>query len=187
MVGASDLPRNVGPVIRLINWLERTWAFDLPVGAFPAVLERLRGTPTRADALTAGIPDQVLRTRLDDSWSVNEHLGHLDDLHELDVTRLSEFMARAEILSAADMSNARTEAASHRATVASEIIARFSRRRGMLVGRMEELTPADVAVTAIHPRLRRPVRLIDWAQFVADHDDHHLARAREVLRAVRKE
>jgi len=25
----------------LVPWLERRWSFDLPVGAFPAVLERL--------------------------------------------------------------------------------------------------------------------------------------------------
>lgn len=38
--------------------------------------------------------------------------------------------------------------------------------------------------TAVHPRLGVTVRLIDWAQFDADHDDHHLAAARMVLRDV---
>jgi hypothetical protein len=41
-----------------------------------------------------------------------------------------------------------------------------------------------VAVGAIHPRLRTRIRLIDWAQFVAEHDDHHLAAAREALRSA---
>jgi hypothetical protein len=52
-----------------------------------------------------------------------------------------------------------------------------------LVERMEALTDADVAVTAMHPRLRRPLRLLDWATFVAEHDDHHLAAARAAMRA----
>jgi hypothetical protein len=52
-------------VIRLLDWLDRTWPFDLPVGAFPAVLERLRGTPARAEELVAGAHDdhQLVRGR----------------------------------------------------------------------------------------------------------------------------
>jgi len=30
--------------------------------------------------------------------------------------------------------------------------------------------------SALHPRLGTPLRLIDHALFVAEHDDHHLAR-----------
>lgn len=171
-------------VIRLLDWMDRTWSFDLPVGAFPAVLERLRGTPARAEELVAGIPDRTLRTRPENHWSVNEHLGHLDDLHELDARRLGEFLARAEVLSAADVSNRKTDAADHRATPAREVLGRFRRHRQALVQRMEDLSDGEVAVTSVHPRLRRTIRLIDWAQFVADHDDHHLVRAREVLRAT---
>jgi hypothetical protein len=40
------------------------------------------------------------------------------------------------------------------------------------------LTNADDAIvtrTAVHPRLKRELRLIDLVEFVADHDDHHLA------------
>ena len=49
---------------------------------------------------------------------------------------------------------------------------------------LENLTVAEIGVTAMHPRLGIRMRLIDWAQFVADHDDHHLAAARMVLRDV---
>lgn len=170
-------------VIRLLDWMDRTWSFDLPVGAFPAVLERIRGTPARADELVRGIPNSTLRTRPDNHWSVNEHLGHLDDLHELDTRRLGEFLARAKILSAADPSNRRTDTADHGATPVSELLERFRRRRLELVHRMEALSAEEIAIGSVHPRLRRPIRLIDWAQFVADHDDHHLVRAREALRA----
>jgi hypothetical protein len=47
---------------------------------------------------------------------------------------------------------------------------------------LEPLTEAEIERRAVHPRLRIPVRLIDWAEFVADHDDHHLAAARAALR-----
>jgi hypothetical protein len=34
---------------------------------------------------------------------------------------------------------------------------------------------ATLARTAVHPRLRRSMRLIDLAEFIAGHDDYHLA------------
>ena len=171
-------------MIRLLDWMDRTWSFDLPVGAFPVVLERLRGTVPRAGELVQGIPNSTLRTRPGNHWSAIEHLGHLDDLHELDTRRLAEFLARAETLSAADPTNRRTDTADHGTTPVSELLERFGRRRLELVHRMETLSAEEIAIASVHPRLRRSLRLIDWAQFVADHDDHHLARARETLRSV---
>jgi hypothetical protein len=38
------------------------------------------------------------------------------------------------------------------------------------------------ARTAHHPRLDRPMRVMDLAVFVAEHDDHHLARITELRR-----
>ncbi len=36
--------------------------------------------------------------------------------------------------------------------------------------------------TALHPRLKTPMRLIDSLYFVAEHDDHHLAIISNLLR-----
>jgi hypothetical protein len=44
----------------LMPWSERRWSFDLPVGAFLAVVERLAGTPARAAALLQGVHEEVL-------------------------------------------------------------------------------------------------------------------------------
>ena len=172
-------------MIRLIKWVDRSWTFDLPVGVFPALLERLRGTPSRAADLFSGVPEHVLGARQGAAWSAKEHVGHLDDLHDLDVRRLHEFLARAASLSAADMTNRRTEEARHGTTSAQEIVAQLRRNRESLVASLEALDESDIAATALHPRLKRPVRLIDWVQFVAEHDDHHLAHAREAIRAAR--
>jgi|GEM_PF-4393916 len=35
--------------------------------------------------------------------------------------------------------------------------------------------------TALHPRLKTPMRIVDLAYFVAEHDDHHLSRIRELV------
>lgn len=172
-------------MIGLMDWTSRHWTFDLAPGAYPAVVERLRGTPARAEALVVGADDAQLRTRVDGRWSVNEHLGHLDDLHELDLQRVREYLSRVAVLSAADPDNQATSAAQHNETPTREILDHFRRHREALVQQLETLAMADVVAAAIHPRLRQPLRLIDWAQFVADHDDHHLASARHVLDTLR--
>lgn len=62
-----------------------------------------------------------------------------------------------------------------------KIIRRLTAGRGGLVRRLELLTEEQVAIVAIHPRLQKPMRLMDWVYFVAEHDDHHLAQARRAL------
>jgi len=53
-----------------IAWIERKFAFDQPVGVFPALLERLRGTPVRAVELVAEVPEATLATRRNGKWAV---------------------------------------------------------------------------------------------------------------------
>jgi len=162
-------------------WFERTWSFELPVSAFPAVLERLRGTAARMTELIAGATDDQLRWHPSESWSAKRHLGHLDDLHALDEHRLQEYLSGATLLTPADPRNRLTYETDHDAMPVEAIVARFRAHRTQLVAEMESLVESQIASTALHPRLRRPLRLIDWAYFVAEHDDHHLAAARQAL------
>ncbi len=172
-------------MVSLLPWIERQWSFTAPAGTFPAVLERLVGTPARAAALVAGVPETVLEKRSNGKWSVKEHFGHWTDLHALDMLRVDEFVAGAEVLSAADMTNRRTDESHHGATSIVALLQVLHEQRQRLMLRLENLTAAEIRATAIHPRLGVKVRLIDWTQFVADHDDHHLAAARMVLRGVK--
>jgi len=171
-------------MVNMLPWVERQWSFTLPVGAFPAVVERLAGTPARAAALVDGVPEAVLMSRPLGKWSIKEHLGHLSDLHTLDLQRVADFMAHAPVLTAADMSNRRTDERNHRETPIDRLLRALQSERGSLTIRLEALTEEDIATSALHPRLGVSMRLIDWAQFVADHDDHHLAAARTVLRVL---
>ena len=71
-------------MIDALAWTKRKFSFDLPVQVFPALLERLRGTPVRAGELVVGKSEQILATSPDGKWSVKDHLGHLVDLQTLD-------------------------------------------------------------------------------------------------------
>jgi hypothetical protein len=172
-------------MVQLIPWLERHWSFHLPVGAFPAVLERLKGTPARASELVASVRDKAtLAERPRGKWSVKDHLGHLSDLHALDICRVEEFLSGADVLTAADTSNQRTAMAGHAAIPVAQLLAALRDERDRLTGMLDNLTEVEIAATALHPRLGISMRLIDWAEFVAEHDDHHLASARAALRSV---
>lgn len=171
-------------MIELIPWTQREFLFDQPLGAFPALLERLRGTPARAGHLIADVPEELLSTRLDGKWSVKEHLGHLVDLEALDEKRLREFQARVPVLSPADTCNQATENGNHRATPVANILERMHAGRAVLLKALEQLTSEQVAMVSIHPRLQKPLRLLDWAYFVAEHDDHHLACVTRALREL---
>lgn len=159
-------------------WTSRTWTFDLHADLFPQLLERLRGTPARAEDLVRSLPAEILPVRRDGAWSVQEHLGHLVDLAGLDETRVSEFLARADVLSAADMTNAATEHAQHNSVPVWDILQRLRTTRLALVQRLDTLTAATIEHMAVHPRLRQRMSVVDWMFFVAEHDDHHLAHAR---------
>jgi DinB superfamily len=169
-------------MIQQMAWTRRRFEHEWPVELLPGIVERLRGTPARAAALVAEFTDAEVR-RGRGAWSALEHIGHLDDLHALDMARLDEYLARAPLLTAADMANRTTYDAHHNERPAVEVLERFRARRLELVERLEVLTPEEAAITSEHPRLRRPFRLVDWLYFLAEHDDHHLAKAREALRA----
>lgn len=168
------------------NWLDRQWEFNFSPGYFPAILERFRGTPARVEDLVRSFPAQILNVRLNNSWSIQEHIGHLYDLGELDDRRLREFLSGAETLSPADMKNEKTYRADHNAQPLQAILKKFRAERSSIVRKLEGLSDAEVARSAMHPRLKKQVRLVDWLYFMAEHDDHHIARMTGIARALQQ-
>ncbi|MEW5980890.1 MAG: DinB family protein [Acidobacteriota bacterium] len=167
--------------IDVLPWLEYRWSFDFPVGMYRPILERLRGTPDRVAAIVDGRTTAALTARGGSPWSAQEHLGHLIQVEQLWETRISEFLAGASHLTAADMTNRATEGADHNRAPVEEIVARFRAVRTGTLARLDPLTLDDAARVAHHPRLDRAMRLVDLCFFAAEHDDHHLAMSRALL------
>jgi uncharacterized damage-inducible protein DinB len=169
-------------VIRKQPWFERQFPAGLPAQAFPLVVERLRGGPARLEDRVAALPTAVLIRRLGDTWSIQENSGHLLDMEPLWLDRVEDFLAGRDELTVADLTNRKTHEANHNAAALSALLAGFRNARGVLVGRLETVDAGALALTALHPRLRVPMNLVDHAFFVAEHDDYHLARISELLR-----
>jgi len=163
----------------MMKWLDRRFNYTPPPGEYPMIIERLRGTPVRAGDRLRYEPAGVLTRRDGDKWSIQEHIGHLLDLETLWQTRVSEFLRSSKELSAADMSNRRTYEAGHNDRALAAILAEFAVARLRLVDTLE--SAPDPAATSFHPRLQRPMRLIDLCFFVAEHDDHHLTIVSRML------
>lgn len=166
-----------------LPWFERKFSFDFPIAWAPDLIERFRGTPARLEERLRGVPAPVLtRREREGTWSIQENAGHLLDLEPLWSRRLGDFLEGREELSAADLTNRGTHEAGHNDRPLGEILAAFRSARMREVERLEALTEADFARTALHPRLKTPMRLIDAVTFVCCHDDYHLARMGELMR-----
>jgi hypothetical protein len=169
-----------------LKWFDRKFNFDYPIGIFPNILARLRGTPVRLEDLIRSLPPEILAKHVNDHWSIQEHVGHLGDLEMLHDGRIDDFLANAKVLRAADLTNRKTHDADHNTQPIQKLLTSFRTVRMKFVKRLEELEEEVVGRTALHPRLKQPMRLIDMAFFTAEHDDHHIAKMVELGKILRK-
>jgi hypothetical protein len=166
-------------------WLERTFSGNVPVNLLPNIIERLRGTPARLEDRIARLPRSILTARSGAAWSIQEHAGHLLDIGALEQTRLAEYAAGKERLSPADLLNRKTTDARYNEQDISELLSEFRRARGAIVQKLEDTDESFAERSAIHPRLGKAMRLVDFALFIAEHDDHHLAAITRILHSLR--
>ncbi len=167
------------------DWTDRKFNFDFPVGVLPYIIERLRGTPARLEDRLRAYSSDVLTRRLGGEWSMQEHVGHLLDLDELHEGRLDDYDAKVATLRPADMENKKTNAADHNAQPIAKLFADFRAARQHFVARLQAMDETHAARTAFHPRLKQPMRVVDLAYFVAEHDDLHLALITELAPAMK--
>ena len=128
-----------------------------------------------------GISRDILIAKPEGKWSAQEHAGHLLDLEPLWMVRVDDFLADKDTLTIADLNNRKTHEANHNSKELIDILAEFRWVRLGFVDHVEKLQPALFARSKMHPRLKQPMRLVDHLYFVAEHDDHHLARIWEMI------
>ncbi|MFZ0315116.1 MAG: DinB family protein [Candidatus Korobacteraceae bacterium] len=162
-------------------WFERKFDFTFPVERYPNLCIRLRGTPPRLEEILGGVAHEMLLGKPGDKWSAQEHAGHLLDLESLWLARVDDFLTDGDTLTVADLSNRKTHEANHNTRELTEILAEFRTARLRLVDRIAKFQPMHFARSRLHPRLKQPMRLVDHLYFVAEHDDHHLARIWEMI------
>jgi len=166
-------------------WFERRFEFSFPAELLPNVCARLRGTPARLEEALRGRSHEILARKIQEKWSAQEHAGHLVDLEALWLARVGDYVLGSEQLTPADLKNRKTDEADHNARAVEQILTEFRAARGRLLKRVEELDASLLTRVIPHPRLKVPMRLVDHLYFVAEHDDHHLARILELVNGMR--
>jgi hypothetical protein len=164
------------------NWFERKFEFAFPAELYPNLCVRLRGSPAGLEEIVRASTHERLVRKPEKKWSAQEHAGHLLDLEPLWMARVDDYIAGAAELATADLSNRKTDEAQHNQRQLDEILTGFRNARLQLVDRVGTLDAALFGRSIPHPRLKKPFRLVDHLYFVAEHDDHHLARIWELLK-----
>lgn len=162
-------------------WSRRTFQFGHPEWMLADFIERLRGTAVRLTGLLTHVSEARAHAPVEGSWSIAQHAGHLADVEELWQQRCEDLRAGRAILTPARGPYFTELAGRHVGRPIPDILDEFAHRRQSYI---EALTGADTALQsrrAYHERLQCDMRLVDGAQFVAEHDDHHLLRIRALL------
>jgi hypothetical protein len=98
------------------------------------------------------------------------------------MARVDDFLKGGDELTVADLRNRKTDEANYNARPLEDILPAFRSSRLRLVDRAEQLQPELFSRSMLHPRLKTPMRLVDHLFFVAEHDDHHLAKIWELVK-----
>lgn len=167
-----------------IKWFDRNFNFDSNQNIFPSILERLTGTPLRLEEKFKSIQSTILTDRINNTWSIKENVGHLIDLEPLWQSRFEEIKNGQLELSPADLQNSKTDLANHNDTPIEELLGTFRKVRHQTVMLLENIDEETVFKYALHPRLKTPMRTMDLFLFVAEHDDHHLAKISEIIKII---
>ncbi len=170
--------------MKYIPWFHRSFDFSSQQIVFSSVLERLSGTPARLAEKVALIPENISVMRIEGSWTIKENVGHLSDLEPLWQARLQDILQGNRELTIADLQNRTTHEAHHNLEPVSRLVHRFRQMRKQTVVLLEQLTDEQVQLSALHPRLQTPMRIVDLCWFVAEHDDHHLARISQLVKSL---
>ncbi|MEL6190686.1 MAG: DinB family protein [Bacteroidota bacterium] len=167
--------------MNITPWFQRSFPPISDIGLLPSIMERLDGTAIRLSAKLKEVEESVLLAKLAEKWSIKEEVGHLWDLEPLWLARMRDILEGREDLTVADLSNLKTHEAGHNARDIHALIQDFQEERQKLVALLRMVTEADAHKAAKHPRLGTPMTIMDLAYFVAEHDDHHLARMTVLL------
>ena len=163
-----------------IKWFDRKFDFAAEQNIFPGIIERLEGTPLRLQNKIKDISLNHLTNKLDDKWSIQENIGHLIDLEPIWQGRLVDILNNEEYLRSVDLENKKTDLARHNENEINTLLDDFWKLKQETLNSLSILSDREVFKYALHPRLMKPMRIMDLFLFVAEHDDHHLARISKI-------
>jgi hypothetical protein len=162
-----------------LPWFERNLRFGHSPDMLPFFLERLQGTPLRAEAKVKGLPDELLSTKVDGKWSIKEQIGHLAEVDAVANKRLDEMAQGVAVLSPAVF-----EPQNYNPWPIERVLELLRHQRALNLAKYKQLKPHHLTLSSMHPRLKVPMTPVDLAWFDAEHDDHHLVKINFIIETL---
>lgn len=164
-----------------LRWFDRKLTFGFPVEMLPFFLERLDGTAARIGEKVRNLNNAMLSSRLDDKWSVKQHIGHLAEVDQVANKRIQEM-----VRGVSPMSPAVFEPCDYNPWPIEKVLAFFRTTRRTNLAAYAGLHEDDLKKSSVHPRLNVLMTPVDLAWFDAEHDDHHLVKINEIIVTLKK-
>jgi uncharacterized damage-inducible protein DinB len=166
------------------KWFDKKFRFQLPLDDYESILSKLSENPEKISHLVSTLPVEILTKKVDKRWSIQENVGHLIDLEELHDGRIDDFIAGEKNLRSADLNNRKTDEANHNDRNIDDLLNKLKLVREKFIDRMKNLDKEILTRSSIHPRLNQPMRPIDMAQFVLEHDEHHIETIKDLIKKL---
>ena len=163
------------------KWFDRKFDFNFNQEQYISIYQQLKQAPVLLQQLVSNITGEKLSHKPDGKWSAKEHIGHLTLLESLWLARFHDIRERKPVLTPTDLNNTATTEAGFNNDPLAVLLEKFVEKRNATITFLDSIDVAAEAGTSLHPRLQQPMRMIDHAYFVAEHDDHHLAAIRAIL------
>ena len=173
-------PMQVSSEFERPPWAQRKFTFVHPPWMLTDFVERLRGVLPRLEALIVGLDESHARLQPEGKWSIAQNIGHLSDVEDLWQERLEDLKQGRKTYTPAVGSRFQELAKRHQERSLVETLRELEVRRNRLIDALAQASPELQKASAFHERLQVPMRLVDCAQFYAEHDDHHLIRIRKL-------
>ena len=162
------------------KWFDRQFDFNLSNDEYALVYKRLQHSIDKLLQIVPGLSNDVLIYKPQGKWSIKEHTGHLSVLEPLWRERVVQIQQGKPVLSPADLVNTATFEAGFNDWHITILLEKFTTERNQTLSLLDSIKKEDKVKTSLHPRLNQPMRIIDLAYFVAEHDEHHLKPIGEI-------
>jgi uncharacterized damage-inducible protein DinB len=170
--------------MKQVKWFDRTFDFSFNKNSFSTIMQRLEYTPILLKNEIETCSKKQLSFKMHNKWSIKENIGHLSDLETIWLGRLDDILAGKKYLRTADLENKKTNLANHNIKSIAELIKEFENVRAKTIVNISGLNKDDINKFALHPRLNKPMKVIDLFYFVAEHDEHHLTKITNFKAAI---
>jgi len=164
-------------------WVNRKWELGISSDLFPMTVSRLRGAPARLEELMLGVEGDILTKKFGKAWSIKEEIGHLCLVEGLWLGRMDDYRDKKESLRPAVM-DPKLKEIDFNGMPLEKLLEDFRTARREFVSQLEKLEKEDAEMSAHHPRLNKPMRMVDHVYFAAEHDDHHLAKIYDLVNST---